>query len=76
VSAGRRVLKALRIAASDPRIPRPLRWLAAIGLLPIPGPVDELLLVLVAVPLALFYRRELREAWAAAAAHDRPPVDM
>jgi hypothetical protein len=57
----------LRIAASDGRIPRPLRWLAAFGLLPIPGPVDELILLIVAVPLALFYRGPLRDAWRAAA---------
>ena len=45
------------------RIPRPLRWIAAVGLLPIPGPFDEAILVLVAVPLALFYRRTLADAW-------------
>jgi hypothetical protein len=59
----RRLVRAMRIAAGDQRIPRPLRWLAALGLLPIPGPFDEALLVLVAVPLALFYRRPLAEAW-------------
>lgn len=62
-----RTFRAIRIAGRDPRIPRPLRWLAALGLAPIPGPFDELVLVVVAVPLALFYRRELREAWRAAA---------
>jgi hypothetical protein len=58
----------VRIAATDKRIPRPLRALAALGLLPIPGPFDELLLALVAVPLALFYRRPLADAWDRAAA--------
>jgi hypothetical protein len=53
----------VRIAATDPRIPKPLRWLALLGLAPIPGPFDELLLLIVAVPLALFYRRPLAEAW-------------
>jgi hypothetical protein len=62
-----RLFRALRIAAADPRIPRPLRWLAAFGLLPIPGPVDEAILLIVAVPLALFYRGPLRDAWHAAA---------
>jgi hypothetical protein len=57
---------ALKIAATDDRIPKPLRGLVALGLLPIPGPFDEALLVLVAVPLALFYRRPLAEAWARA----------
>ncbi|HUQ22218.1 MAG TPA: hypothetical protein VM049_04315 [Gaiellaceae bacterium] len=51
--------------ARDGRIPRPLRGLAAFGLLPIPGPVDELVLVVVAGLLWLFYRPTLAEAWAA-----------
>lgn len=63
----RRTLRAVKIAATDPRIPRPLRTLAALGLLPIPGPFDELLLALVAVPLALFYRGPLADAWKRAA---------
>ena len=58
-----RTVRAVRIAATDSRIPRVLRWLAALGLAPIPGPVDEVVLVIVAVPLALFYRGPLREAW-------------
>lgn len=59
----RHTVRATRIVATDERIPRPLRALAAVGLLPVPGPFDELLLLLVAVPLALFYRRPLAEAW-------------
>jgi hypothetical protein len=62
----RPLIRAVRIAAQDRRIPRPLRWLAAFGLLPIPGPFDEAVLLIVAVPLALFYRRPLVEAWQAA----------
>jgi len=62
-----RTVRAVRIAAGDKRIPRPLRWLAALGLLPIPGPFDEIILLLVAVPLAVFYRRPLAEAWKKAA---------
>jgi hypothetical protein len=49
--------------ARDGRIPKPLRWIAALGLLPIPGPFDEAILLLVALPLAIFYRGPLREAW-------------
>jgi hypothetical protein len=62
-----RIFRAVRIAATDTRIPRPLRWLAAFGVLPIPGPVDEAILLIVAVPLALLYRGPLRDAWRAAA---------
>jgi hypothetical protein len=62
----RQLLRAVHIAARDERIPSPLRWLAAVGLLPIPGPVDEAILLVIAIPLALFYRGPLREAWHAA----------
>jgi hypothetical protein len=63
----KRALRAVKLAATDPRIPKPLRWLAALGLAPIPGPFDELVLLIVAVPLALFYRRPLKDAWQQAA---------
>ena len=59
----RRTLRAVRIAAKDQRIPRPLRWCAGLGLLPIPGPVDEAVLLLVAIPLIAFYREPLKDAW-------------
>ena len=59
----RRTVRAVRIAATDSRIPKPLRWVAALGLMPIPGPFDEAVLILVAIPLALFYRGPLAEAW-------------
>jgi hypothetical protein len=60
------MIRAVRLAATDSRIPKPLRWLAALGLAPIPGPFDEMLLVIVAVPLALFYRGPLADAWSRA----------
>jgi len=59
----KRTVRAVRIAATDKRIPRPLRWLAALGLAPVPGPFDEALLLIVSVPLALFYREPLSDAW-------------
>ena len=62
----RRTLRAVRLLAKDSRIPRPLRRLAAIGLLPIPGPFDEALLLLIAPVFLAFYRGPMREAWQAA----------
>jgi hypothetical protein len=59
-------IRAVRFAATDKRIPMPLRWLAALGIAPLPGPFDEALLLIVAIPLALFYRGPLAEAWSRA----------
>ncbi len=61
-----RTVRAARIALRDRRIPRPIRWGGAVGLLPMPGPFDEAVLLLVGAILWLFYRRELADAWAAA----------
>jgi hypothetical protein len=58
-----RTIRAMRVLAQDGRIPKPLRWLAGIGLLPIPGPVDEAVLVLVAPVFLALYRKPMREAW-------------
>jgi hypothetical protein len=62
----RRTFRAAKLVACDDRIPRPLKWLAALGLLPVPGPFDEAVLVLVAALLFAFRRDVLRDAWAAA----------
>jgi hypothetical protein len=59
----RRLVRAVRILAGDGRIPRPLRWLAAVGLLPVPGPFDEAVLVLVGALLFAFHRESLGDAW-------------
>jgi hypothetical protein len=59
----RRLIRAVKILARDGRIPRPLRGLAALGLLPVPGPFDEAVLVLVGVILYGFYREPMRDAW-------------
>jgi hypothetical protein len=61
-----KTIAAVKLLARDQRIPRPLRWLAAIGLMPIPGPVDEAVLLLVALLLSIFYRETLADAWARA----------
>lgn len=58
----RRLWRALKIAARDDQIPRPVRAVAAFGLMPIPGPVDEVVLVLIA-PVLLLYRHRFAAAW-------------
>jgi hypothetical protein len=58
-----RTIRATALLARDGRIPKPLRWLVALGLLPIPGPLDEAVLLLIAPPLFLFYRDPMRDAW-------------
>lgn len=67
----RRAVRAVRIVSRDGRIPRPVRWGGAAGLLPMPGPVDEIILLLVGAVLWLFYREQLREAWGRAAEESR-----
>ena len=44
-----------------------MRAVAAFGLLPIPGPLDEAVLLLITPVLVLFYRRQLADAWRQAA---------
>jgi len=66
VSLLRRTFRAVKLVARDDRIPKPLKWLAALGLLPVPGPFDEAVLVVVAALLFAFRRDVLREAWQAA----------
>ena len=56
----RAVYRALKRLALDERLPRPVRWLLIFGLLPIPGPVDEIALGAAAVLLPC-YRRRVRE---------------
>ncbi len=58
-----RTIEAVKLVARDGRIPKPLRGLMLLGLLPIPGPFDELVLLLVALPLFVFYRDALKDAW-------------
>ena len=55
-------LRAAKTLARDPRIPRPVRWLLLASALPIPGPVDEAIGLLVLAVIALFWRPVLRDA--------------
>ncbi|MDX6440534.1 MAG: hypothetical protein QOE43_263 [Gaiellaceae bacterium] len=59
----KRIARVVRRLARDGALPRWLRGLAAIGLAPIPGPFDELVLLIVAAILWLGYRDRLRAAW-------------
>jgi hypothetical protein len=61
-----RAIRATKLIVRDGRIPKPLRWLAGLALLPIPGPFDEAVLLFVAPLLFVFYRQPMREAWAQA----------
>jgi hypothetical protein len=54
------------VLARDGRIPRPLRALVALGVLPVPGPFDEAVLLVAALVLFVFYRPVLRDALRAA----------
>jgi hypothetical protein len=67
-----RTIQAVKIVIRDGRIPRPLRWGGALGLLPVPGPFDEVVLLLVGGILWLFYRDQLMEAWQQAEGARRP----
>jgi hypothetical protein len=70
-----RSITAVRLIAKDRRIPKPLRWLLALSLLPIPGPFDEAVLLLIAPLLAIFYREPMREAWRASGPTPPPAGD-
>jgi hypothetical protein len=63
-----RAVRTVQIVLRDGRIPKPLRWGGALALLPIPGPFDEAVLLLLAGLLWLFYRQQLGEAWSQSAA--------
>ncbi len=58
-----RSIRATKLIVRDGRIPKPLRWLAGLALLPIPGPFDEAVLLIVAPLLLIFYRESMRDAW-------------
>ena len=59
----KRTVRTVRLLARDGVLPRWLRGLTAIGLAPIPGPFDEVVLLVVAAILWLGYRERLRAAW-------------
>jgi hypothetical protein len=73
VTRARHLIRVVKILARDRRIPKPLRGLIAFGLLPIPGPVDEAVLLVVGLLLMALYRPVLREAWDASTTQEVSP---
>ena len=63
----KRAARAVKLLLRDGGVPRWLRALAAFAVAPVPGPFDELALVVVAAILWLGYRDRLRAAWRDAA---------
>jgi hypothetical protein len=74
IAAARRLIRAVQVLAHDGRIPKPLRGLAAFGVLPIPGPIDEAVLLIAGLVLWAFYRESLSEAWSQATVPNRAPL--
>ena len=60
---GAQLIRAARLLLTDRRVPMPLRGLLVLGALPIPGPVDEAVLLLAGGLLFAFYRQPMRDAW-------------
>jgi hypothetical protein len=58
-----RLLEVVKLLARDPRIPRPVRALIIVGLLPIPGPFDEVVLVGSVVLLLVIRPGLIRALW-------------
>jgi hypothetical protein len=64
----RRLLRLLKLLARDPRVPRPVRGLILIGLLPVPGPLDEAVLIGAVAVLLLVRPGLLQTLWRESAA--------
>jgi|GEM_PF-2959043 len=60
----RRHLRVARALATDPTIPRWLRALVAFGLLPIPGPVDNVALIVALGVLWVRHRARIAHHYA------------
>jgi hypothetical protein len=59
----KRLVCAAPYAATDGRVPKRLLGFAALGLLPLPGLFDEIVLLVAAVPLVVFYWGPLADGW-------------
>lgn len=58
-----RLLRTAKTVACDSRIPRWTRVLLVIGLLPIPGPIDEAVLLAALAGVCIRHRDIVRESW-------------
>lgn len=67
----RRLLSALKALARDPRIPKPVRWVLVLSLLPVPGPFDEAVGLVALGLIAVFWRPVLRDVLGRQAGADR-----
>jgi hypothetical protein len=67
------LLRTLKALVRDPWIPRPIRWLLVVGLLPIPGPFDEAVLLVALGLIAVFCRPVYRQIKAEAATQPEAP---
>jgi hypothetical protein len=59
----KKLLRVTKIVINDNRIPKWLKACAGFAILPIPGPIDEIVLIFCAVVLSVFFRPVLKEAW-------------
>lgn len=66
-----RLLKLAKLLARDPRVPRPVRALILVGLLPVPGPFEEAVLVGSLALLLVIRPGLIRTLWCESAAE--PP---
>ena len=57
-------LRVARKLARDPAIPRYLRYMLLFGLLPIPGPLDDVVVVIVAAIIIVRYRHRVAHHYA------------
>jgi hypothetical protein len=71
----RRHLRVARSIAADPAIPRWLRALLVFGALPIPGPVDDVALVVGVIILVIRHRATVAEHYALDALGALVPLD-
>lgn len=65
IGTAKRLVRCGVLLAQSRRLPLPIRGLLAFGLLPVPGPLDEAVLVVAVVLLAAHpgWRREVGTCW-------------